>query len=257
MDTAQEKETSTEIIASPEVATPPLTPAPAVVPVVTISFYQKYKQFIAGLLGVLVVLLGYYVYTTWFAPEDTVAVVNGKNIYVSEFNESVALLEQSATPQGIDVTDPTTKEEIRTQALDTLINNALIITAAEKAGIVVTDEAFKKTYDTLVAEVGGAENLALRMTEIGLTEEKLNANIRERILADEYIQSQTDIENLTVSDAEVEEFITALNAPEGQLPPLEEIRPQVEAQILSQKQQQVIMDLLTRLRAEATIETNI
>ncbi len=257
MDTAQEKETSTETVVTPEVVTAGVTPTIVATPVVTTSFYQKYKQFIAGFLGVLIVLFGYYAYTTWYVQEDAVAVVNGKNISVTEFNESIALIEQNATLQGVDITDATTKEEIRTQALDTLINNALIITAAENAGITVTDEKFKEAYDTLVTEVGGAETLTLRMTEIGLTEEKLNSNIKERIIADQYIESQTDIENLSVSEEEVQAFITALNAPEGQLPPLEEIRLQVEAQILSQKQQQLIIDLLAKLRSEAKIEMKI
>jgi len=258
MDTPQEKEVHAEVTPSPVTeATVPTPEAPAIPVAGATPFYKKHQALIALVVGILVVLAGYFAYMALYGKGDVIATVNGKNIYANEFNESITLIEKNVVLQGVDISDETVKGQIRTQALETLINNTLIITAAKNAGIVVTDEAFKETYDALVNEVGGADTLTLRMAEIGLTEKELRENINERILADQYIESQTDIENLVVSEEEIQEFITALNAGEGELPPLEEIRPQIVGQILSQKQQQIVLDLLAKLRAEATIEINI
>jgi hypothetical protein len=230
--------------------TPPLSHA--------VPFYKRYQTAIAAVVAVLILLgAGYYVYTKNYQDGGTVATVNGKVIYKKEFDDSVALMEQSATAQGIDLSQETIRKEIRDQALTVLINNALLITAAEDAGFKASNEDIEAKYAELVTEVGGEEELTQRMTEIGLTPEKLRSNIKERILADQYIESETDISSLTVSDEEVNQFMASLNTGETELPPIEEIRPQIEAQILSQKQQQIVADLIAKLRTEATIETRI
>lgn len=234
---------------------PPATPDTTIAPM---PFYRRHQTAIAIAIGLLILLgAGYYIYAQNYLNGGTVATVNGKSIYKKEFDDSVTLMEQSATMQGIDLSQESVKQEIRKEALNVLINNALLITAAEGAGFKATDEDIDQKYAELVTEVGGEEVLSARMAEIGLTPEKLRSNIRERILADQYLESETDVESLSVSDEEVNQFLAALNTEGTELPPIEEIRPQIEAQILSQKQQQIVQDLIAKLRAEATIETRI
>ena len=95
------------------------------------------------------------------------------------------------------------------------------------------------------------------MAEVGLTEEKLRSNIAERILSDLYIESVTTIEDVKVSDEEVKEFLKSINTGDAKLPPLDEIRPQIEEQILGQKRQQIVTDLLAKLRSEGKVEIKI
>jgi peptidyl-prolyl cis-trans isomerase SurA len=263
---AVDTSSATPVTEAPKVCTAGLdTPAPAGVctvgldtPQASLPFYKKYATFIALAVGVAIIAgAGFFAYSSSFF-EPVVAKVNGKKIYQREFDESVALIEQSATQQGgVDLSDESIQTEIRTQALDVLINNALITTSAEEAGIVVTDADIQAKYDELVTELGTQEELTARMAEMGLTEEKLRSNIADRILADRYIESETDIETVAVTDEEIAEFVKAISTGDTKLPPLEEIRPQIEAQIMSQKQQQIITDFLEKLRNEAEIETLI
>lgn len=218
----------------------------------SVSFYKKYQTYLTAALISVLIIAGavWYVY---YAPV-VVAVVNGDRIYENELAESIALVEQAAAQQGIDPSDEQIRLEIRTQALEILINNVILLGAAKEAGITVTQEEAQAKYDELVTELGTEEELLKRMEEMGLTEKKLRSNIEERILADTYIESVTDIEALTVTDAEVDEFVKALSAGGTELPPLDEIRPQIESQILNQKQQQIITELVTKLRTEAEVE---
>lgn len=208
---------------------------------------------------VALALLGgasYYAYSM-YSTGGTVAVVNGTKITQKEFNENVVLIEQNATLQGADITDEATKKEIQSQALEVLINNALLLGAANGAGFNVTDEDIQKKYDELATQLGGAEALAAKMLEVGLTEEKLRSNIAERILTDLYIESVTPIEELAVSDVEVAEFYKTINTGDTKLPPLAEIEAQIKEQILGQKRQQIVTDLLAKLRAEGSVEIKI
>ncbi len=203
------------------------------------------------LVGVLVSGGIYYVLQD---KANTVAVVNGMKITQKELTESIDLITQNASMQGIDVSTPEIQAEINKQAMDVLVNNALIIGGAEVAGISADKEKIQTEYDKLVTELGGEEELKARMAEVSLTEEKLRSNIEERIIADAFIESQTDIETLAATEEEVTSFYDMLKAQSTTTPALEEIRPQIEEQIVGQKRQEVVNALITKLHDEATIE---
>jgi len=266
MDTTQEKEivegemdavtsntVSEEIVADVTPAVEAETPA--------VPFYKN-KQMIAAIVIAVVLIVGaggYYTYTKYFN-DPTVAVVNGKKIHQTELTESLGLLEQSAAAQGIDTTTETAMKDLKDQAMTVLINNALLITAAEKASIKATDDDVQAKYDDLVKQLGSTEELTKRMEEIGLTEAKLRSNIKERILADAYIEANTPVNDLKVTDEEVNAFYTSISAgatDTSKLPALTDIRPQIEAEILNQKKQQLITDLLKKLHDEATIDLKV
>ncbi len=229
----------------------PIEPAPT-------PFYKS-KHLIGALVIALVLLggAGYFVYTQYYKDGGVVATVNGSKIYKTELEESMGIIEQAALAQQIDITQETAKQEIQKQALDVLVNNALIIGGAEKAGFVAGDEDIQEKYDELVASVGNVEELNSRMASVGLTEAKLRENIKERILADQYIESATPIEEITVTDEEVTGFLASLNVDMATLPPLEEIRPQIEAEIKNQKQQKIVEELIQNLRKDANIVVKI
>lgn len=197
---------------------------------------------------------------------NTVAVVNGMKITQKELADSINLITQNATMQGIDVTTPEIQAEINKQAMSVLVNNALIISGAGAAGITAEEEKIQSEYDKLVTELGGEDELKARMAEVDLTEEKLRSNIRERIVADAFIESQTDIEALAVTEEEVNSLFDSFY-PDGidaqkdevgkdgaPLPSEEVIKAQIEQQILGQKRQEVVNALITKLHDEATIE---
>lgn len=258
----QTQENEKKIEGSPSVCTaglPPIEPAGETTPhvgaagleaVAPAPFYKKHLTLIVSIVVALAIVLGagYFAYVSYYAKGGTVAVVNGKHIYQEELAESISLIEQSASAQGANLTDESVRSEIRTQALEVLVNNALLITAARSAGISATDADIQAKYDELVTELGSQEELTKKMAEIGLTEKKLRINIEERILADGYIETHTDLKNLSVTDEEVAELMKTI--PEGEQKPSTD---EIKQWILSQKQQQVVTDLIAKLRAEGKV----
>ncbi|MCF7815783.1 MAG: SurA N-terminal domain-containing protein [Candidatus Pacebacteria bacterium] len=264
MDTKQEKD---EQNIAPEVVSPVCAVSEEVPTETTQSagagsssilpFYKDKRIVSATVVAILILVgAGYYTYAQR-VNSQTVAIVNGHKISQTEYEDSVSLIEKNAVAQGIDLTQETIQKEVKNQALEILVNNALLISAANAAKIEVTDAEVQEKYDELATELGGEDALKSKMIEIGLTEEKLRSNIEERVLADKYIESKTSINALTVTDDEVAAFLDGIDAGENELPPLDEIKPQIEAQILSQKQQQVVADLISSLREDATIELKI
>jgi FKBP-type peptidyl-prolyl cis-trans isomerase (trigger factor) len=263
METEQEKNTTSPEVAPTPIVTEPSSEAPVTESVTSepqTSFIQKNKALIiAGAIALLVLIGagGYYFYTQKMDKGTVVAMVGNAKIYEQDYLESATLVEQNAKAQGANLADEAIKKEVKNQALDILINNTLLLTAAEEAGITFSDEDVQKKYDELATQLGGPEVLAEEMAKVGLTEEKLRSNIRERVLADKYIESVSDIESITVSEEEISDFIKTISAGGQELPPIDEIRPQIKSQLLGQKQQQIITDLLAKLRSETIVDIKI
>ncbi len=206
---------------------------------------------IIGLVVAVALGAAYYMYNR--AQEDVAAIVNGTRITEAELTENIAMMTKSAEMQGIDTSEMTVTSEIRTQALENLINNALLIGAAKKEGKVANEAAVQAAYDTLVSELGGEEELKTRMEEVGLTSDTLYKNIGERLMVDSYIESATDIETLTITDEEITTYLTSIETEGVKLPPLEEIKPQIEGTLLAEKQQKLVADLIQKLRTEGEV----
>jgi peptidyl-prolyl cis-trans isomerase SurA len=221
----------------------------------TTPFYKN-TQLMVSLLVALVILLGagYYVYSTQ-AKGGVVAVVNGEKIYRDALNENIERMQQGAVQQGMDITDPALQSEIQTQSLQILIDNALLMKAASDIGITASEEEIQEKYEELIAQTGGEEALNALLVEANLTIDELKENIEERVIIDKYFEEVSDIEGVTITDEEITEFLSAFDP--ADLPPLEEIRPQVEAQIRSQKQQEIVDTILQDLRDNAEIEQKI
>lgn len=225
------------------------------------AWYTRKTLILAIVLGIgLVGGAGYYAYLNYYQNGGTVAVVNGERIYRNDYDENLHLLEESAKGQGIKTDDDTFKATASKQALDNLINNSLLLNAAHASGIKVEDKDIDDVHAKLVESVGGEDALTAKMKELGLTEEKLHSNIEERILVDKYIESVSDVKSITVTDKEIQDFLDANLPKDGdksKLPPLDQIRPVVEAQIKAAKQQDMVQKIVDDLRAKAKIDIRI
>lgn len=222
------------------------------------SWYARNKSVVVALCIAILIFAGaggYYWYENMHkAQGPVIAVVNGEKIYASEKARRVAFLEQSATSQGQDVSAPEIRAIIENQAMDMLVNDALLLTASRKAGYTATPEAIQKEVDTLIAGAGSVEAFQTQLVSFGLTEEELRENIAKRIMTESYLNDKTGYDEVTVSKEEIAAFYKSISEGNKDVPKLADISPQIEAQLGQQKQQQIIVDHLITLKDSATIE---
>jgi len=184
---------------------------------------------------------------------EVVAEVNGEKIVNSDLTASVQQLTQAAEAQGVDVTKPEAQSEIRSQALDVLINTELLKQAAVEAGFEVSDEELESRIKTIETDIGGPEVLSQRLTELGISTDKLESDVKDEILIQKLLDSVFLGSGLAVTEEEINQMYDAASSSGTELPPLEEVRDQVEAQIKSSKEQEAIDKYLGELKAEAEI----
>jgi len=197
------------------------------------------------------------VFDAYFASQEsgaTVAIVNDEEITGKDLNTSIQQFNQAALAQGVDTTNPDVAADIRTQALEVLVNTTLLKQAAQAQGIEVSDDEVAERLQTIETEIGGEDVLQTRIEELGLSQADLKEDIKEEILIQTLLDSIFAEAEISVSEAEIQTVYDAAGGTEGGLPPLEEVRDQVEAQVRGTKEQAVIDEYLITLKADAEID---
>lgn len=183
-----------------------------------------------------------------------VATVNGEEITNSELATSIQQFSQAATAQGVDTTSLDVQSEIRNQSLEVLINTELLKQAAADKGIEVSEEEAASRLATISEEIGGPDVLAERMAILGVDEEKLQQDIRDELMIQELLDSVFAEANIIVTEEEINSVYENAGGVEAGLPALEEVRAQIEAQIKSSKEQEVVDAYLSELKSAAEVE---
>lgn len=186
--------------------------------------------------------------------QQAAAVVNGVEISVFDFNATLRQLTANVEQQGGDIADPTIADEVRTQAMDSLVNTEVLRQKAVENNGVATEEDINARYEQIAESLGGVETLLSRMGELGVSEEMLRRDIKNDILIQAHLESAVDLSSATVSDEEIQAFYTQATASMEDAPPLAEVRDQIEQQIRFGKEQELVAAYVTSLREVASVE---
>lgn len=199
--------------------------------------------------------------TTVFAPvtnylksKESVATVNGVKISKLDFDSTLRQLTANVTQQGADVTDPAILSDLRDQAVESLVNTEILRQSALAAGEAVLPEDVDARYEEIESSIGGAEALAARMKELLVTDAMLRRDIENDLLIQAYLDKSVDRSAVTVSEDEVKALYEQAAASGSDVPPLAEVRDQVEGQIRFNKEQALVSEFVDQLRKDATVE---
>lgn len=189
------------------------------------------------------------------AQEDkkVVATINGEDIVNKDLETSIEQFSQMASSQGVDTTGADVQAEIRAQALDVLVNTGLLKQAAKERGLSISDEEVTNRLEEIKAELGGEEVLNERMESLGIGAEKLESDIKDELLIQSLLDEVFAEANIEVTEEEIATIYEQAGGGEAGLPALEEVSAQIEAQVRSTKEQEVIDGYLAELREGAEI----
>ena len=193
-------------------------------------------------------------------PAPLAAKVNGSGITLADYEKNLAQLNGAATQQGADIKNESIAQEIKTQAIDVLVNTELLRQEARANGATVTEAAIEKRYQEILTTIGGEEQLAAKMTELGITEESLRKDIEGEILIQGHLATAVDTSGISVTEDDLKAAYAQISGTAGAgvtVPPLEEIKTQLEAQLKTNKEQELVNAYITKLREAAEIEVLI
>lgn len=183
-----------------------------------------------------------------------VAKVNDGKVTEFDLNVSMSQITAGAAAQGVDIESDEIKEEIKTRALDMLVNTELLKQEAKARGVAITDEDVDARLETLKTDVGGEEVLEQRMSEFNVNKKTLRRDIQNELTIQALLDQVFEEKNITVTDEEIAEFYVQAGGEEAGLPEIDAVRAQIEEQIRTGKEQEVVTAYIEELRSKATIE---
>ncbi len=191
------------------------------------------------------------------------ATVNGDIITQKAYDDQLASSIASYKTQGVDVTDATKLSQIKTQVLDNLIADKLISQGVAASGIKATAEEVEKQFQTILTQVGGTEALKTDLVNNNLTEAQLRENISKQLAAQTYLLQNIDTKSITVSDAEIAQFYADYSKEQkakdakAVIPALKNLSDQIKQNLISNKQQVLVVNFIASLRAKAKINITL
>jgi hypothetical protein len=183
-----------------------------------------------------------------------VARVNGRNISRERFNISLAQYINAAQDQNADLNDATLQQQLVEQALNAVLNTEVLVQNAEQAGITVSADAIEQEVTAIRGRFDSTEAYQTELAVYLLTESSLREKLWEELMMNQYLATQADFAAVSATTAEVDALIASVRAAGGQLPPESEIRIRGEEQVIINKQQTIIENILLALREKSAIE---
>ncbi|MEX2598461.1 MAG: SurA N-terminal domain-containing protein, partial [Dehalococcoidia bacterium] len=186
--------------------------------------------------------------------DPAVAVVNDEEISQAEFNSRIEQMRTAYESQGMEL-DDATLGQIEEQTLETMIDETLLTQEATEAGLTPSDDEVDEAMEAQTAQFPDEESLNEALEGAGLDEEGLRDLIAQQLSIQRYIEAQMeDAGGAEVTDEEIEALYEQYSSQTEEMPPLEDIRPQLEAELQQQQQGAAVQQIVDDLRESADIE---
>jgi len=203
-----------------------------------VSAKLKQGKVIAGIVAIAVVAV---VLVLTIPPDDVAATVNGEEI----MQEDVAEMQDLYEGQGMPISEQ--------QALDQLIRQEVLHQAATE--YLPTEEEAEEQLEAQVAMMGMTMDEFHKALEAqGLSYDDQLKDFRRQLAVQGFLHEEVEVPEVT--EEEAREFYEEYKQqhPEEELPPFEEVEPQIVMQLEEQRQQEAMGPFIEELVEEADVE---
>lgn len=195
---------------------------------------------------------------------DVVAVVNGTEIGKDEFTTAYENQFQQAAAQAQAGGQEVDQDLLKTTVADNLVSTELLRQEAEKRGLEATDETKAAAIEGLLESsgLGSEEELRAAFAEQGLDDAQFDSQLEDQVKLEALLAQEAG--DTAPSDQEIQDTYDAAVAEQeasGEtatpIPPLEDVRAQIEEQLSGEKLSAAAQTLIAKLREGADITVNL
>ena len=199
---------------------------------------------------------------------DVVAEINGEEITKEEFEQVYSGQFQQAAMMQEMTGEEVNQDEMKTQIADGMVSERLLIQEAENRELSASEE----DVDGMISEIVEANGMQSEdefftaMEESGMSEDEIRAELEKQVKVEALIAEETgeveptDEELEKVYDEQIaarEEAQSEGEGEETEAPSFEEVKPQIEEQLISEKQAEAAQGLAEELREDADVTVNL
>ncbi|MBO0588935.1 SurA N-terminal domain-containing protein [Sporosarcina sp. E16_8] len=188
-----------------------------------------------------------------------VAVVNKEELKGEGYNAALTSIQSQMQQMGQDPSSKESAEQVKTQALDMLVNQALILQKAKEAKLKASTSEIDEEYSVLEKQFGGEKEMKKALKAQSMDEKTLKEQIADFIISGKYQDKIAPAGKVT--DKEIKEYYdqAASKSKEAgqELPPLAEVSKEIQGIINQEQQQKLLSKHVEELKADAKIELKI
>ncbi len=192
---------------------------------------------------------------------EIVAVVNDEELTGAEYNTALTSIQGQMQQSGQDPTSKEAVEQVKSQVLDAIVNQTLILQKAEESKLTASEEEINKEYASYEEQFGGEEGMKEALKAEKMDVETLKQQIGQSIVFEKYKEKAVPAKKVT--DKEIQEYYdqAAAQAKEAEspqeLPPFEEAKEEIRGILEQQEQQELFAAHVEELKKDAKIELKI
>lgn len=196
---------------------------------------------------------------------EVVAEVNGEEIDRDEFVEAYELQLRQAATQAQASGQEVDQDQLKEQVAESLVSTELLVQEADQRDITVSEQDVEQTLQELAAQNGldSVDAFVDALGQEGMDRDEVDYQVRTQMRIEQLVADEAGDITVTKQDARaLYDQLVAQQEQSGaqggqQMPPFPQVRPDLEEQVKSQKENQVAQRLLGDLREAADITVNL
>ena len=148
-----------------------------------------------------------------FSGDYIVAVVNSELVTAAEIEQRIERMRAAAVPRGAAL--PPVTDQLRQQALESLIEERVLLTYARDSGMRIDDSEVDRAVQSIAAQNKLSQpQLRARLAAEGIDYARFRTNLRDQILL-ERVREREVGQRTRVSEADIDKFLAEHNAGGG------------------------------------------
>lgn len=188
--------------------------------------------------------------------KEVVAIVNEEELKGEKYN---AVLRSIYSKNQEESLSEDSAHQVRKQAMDTLVNQALILQQADASKIKVSEAEIEEAYELFVKQFKDENEMKEELDSKKIDVETVKEQIAESIKFKKYQNEVAPVYEVTEDEIEkyYEKVKTEANVAGQTPPPIHEIRDEIRELVIQEKQLKQFVAHIEKLKKNAKIEVNI
>lgn len=194
---------------------------------------------------------------------DVVAEVNGKEIGKEDFTVSYQTNFQQMAMQAQMTGQEVDEAQLKEQTVDIMINQELLEQKVNDSQYEASEEDIDLTLEDIASQnqLQSKDELLSALKEQGMDEEEVLAQIEMQVKLDHLIADE--LGDIQPTEEEIKSAYDQVVSQQEQtdeeteIPPLDDVRPDIEQQLISQKETEFIQNMVDDLRQGADITIHL
>jgi parvulin-like peptidyl-prolyl isomerase len=191
--------------------------------------------------------------------KKTVAVVNDKEIFGSDYNSLLSSIQGQMMQMGQDPTSKEAAEQAKNQTIDNLVGQTLLLQEADKQNYTVSEDDINKRLDEVKKQFKTKKEFEAALQKSGMDLKTFKTQIADDIKLNQYVEKEMPAGE--VSDEEIQkaydQYAEQGKSAGQEVPKFEDVKPQIQQSLQQQKQQEKLAKQVAELKKNAKIDIKI